>query len=156
MRWLVGGVRALGACALGLCGTGHSLAQDAAAEAAVPDVEELAELSLDDLLNVPVVSATKTELPIDEAPSIVTVVSRREIELWGYQSVAEILDQQLGFYVIDDHILPNLAVRGIAGGLRAESSIIKLMIDGQPVSFRSTSGNWLGPDRKSTRLNSSH
>jgi outer membrane receptor for ferrienterochelin and colicins len=147
MRWLAVGVRAGAAFALALCGAERVFAQDAAAEdAAVPDVKELAELSLDDLLNVQVVSATKTEMPLDEAPSIVTVISRRDIEQWGYQSVAEILDQQLGFYLIDDHILPNLAVRGIAGGLRAESSIIKLMIDGQPVSFRSTSGNWLGPE----------
>jgi len=59
--------------------------------------------------------------------------------------VAEVLEHVLGFFVVDDHISPNLAVRGISGGLYSDSSIIKVLIDGHSVAFSSTGGNLLGP-----------
>jgi outer membrane receptor for ferrienterochelin and colicins len=102
------------------------------------------DLDLVKLLNVQVSTATKTAENLDEAPAVTTVVTREDIERWGYQSVGEVLHHTLGFYVTDDHILPNVAVRGVTGGLRAESGVIKVMIDGRSVAYRSTSGNWLG------------
>jgi outer membrane receptor protein involved in Fe transport len=108
---------------------------------------DVAALSLEELLDVEiVVAATKREQRAEEAPAIVTVVTRDEIRQWGYRSVGEALSHVVGFYVVDDHIVPNVAVRGVSGGLRAESGIIKLMIDGHTVAFRSTAGNWLGPE----------
>src|SRR5690606_24001373 len=59
-------------------------------------------------------------------------------------SVGDALKHVVGFYLTDDHIMPNVGVRGVSGGLGAESGIIKVMIDGASVAFRSTSGNWLG------------
>src|SRR5204862_7851421 len=78
------------------------------------------------------------------APAIISVYTQREIRRWGYQTVAEVLAHALGFYVTDDHILPNVGVRGVTGGLGAESGVIKVMIDGRSVAYRTTSGNWLG------------
>ncbi len=106
-------------------------------------VDALQELSLEQLLTT-VVTATKTAENLFESPAIVTVITGAEMRRWGYQSVEEVLRHVVGFYVIDDQLLPNVAVRGVSGGLRAESSILKVMIDGQSVAFRSTSGNWLG------------
>lgn len=102
------------------------------------------DLDLVKLLNVEVSTATKTAETVEEAPAIITVVTRDDIERWGYQSVREVLDHTLGFYLVDDHILPNAAVRGVSGGLGAESGVIKVMIDGRSVAYRTTSGNWLG------------
>jgi len=107
---------------------------------------DLASKSLEELLNIPVVTATKTERKLSEAPATVSVVTREDITRWGYTSVAEVLQHTLGFYVVDDHVLPNAGVRGVAGGLFGESSAIKVMIDGHSVAFRSTGGNWLGPE----------
>ncbi len=106
--------------------------------------ESADDLDLVKLLNVEVSTATKTAESIEDAPAIITVVTRDDIARWGYQSVAEVLDHTIGFYLVDDHILPNAAVRGVTGGLRAESGVIKVMIDGRSVAFRTTSGNWLG------------
>ncbi|MBI4509113.1 MAG: TonB-dependent receptor [Deltaproteobacteria bacterium] len=108
---------------------------------------DISDISMEDLLagNV-VVSATKTAQKKEEAPAIVSVVTRADIQRWGYRSVAEVLSHAVGFYIIDDHALPNTSVRGVSGGLRAESGLIKVLIDGRPVAFRSTSGNWLGPE----------
>jgi outer membrane receptor for ferrienterochelin and colicins len=74
------------------------------------------------------------------------VVTRDAITQWGYAKVAELLRHVVGLYVIDDHIIPNVSVRGVSGGLRSESGLIKVMIDGRPVAFRVTAGNWLGPE----------
>jgi outer membrane receptor for ferrienterochelin and colicins len=108
--------------------------------------QDLATLDLETLLQNVVVTATKTEIKEDEAPAITTVIGREEIQRWGYQSVEDALHHVTGVYIINDQIVPNIAVRGISGGLRSESGLVKLMIDGRAVAFRSTAGNWLGPE----------
>jgi outer membrane receptor for ferrienterochelin and colicins len=108
----------------------------------------LEEADLETLMNTPidVWTATKTVQKSYEAPAIITTVTREQIAVWGYRSVAELLTHVLGFYMVDDHRSPNVAVRGISGGLYADSSIIKVLIDGQSVAFLSTGGNALGPE----------
>lgn len=110
------------------------------------DGQDLSALDLEALLENEVVAATKSRVKEDQAPAITTVIGRDEIQRWGYRSVQEVLQHVAGVYVIDDHIIPNLAVRGISGGLRSESGLVKVMIDGHSVAFRSTAGNWLGPE----------
>jgi iron complex outermembrane receptor protein len=117
----------------------------ARAETDGPREAEVADdLDLVKLLNVEVSTASKTAESVDEAPAVITLVTRKDIQRWGYQTVAEVLEHTVGFYLIDDHILPNAGVRGMTGGLGAESGVIKVMIDGRSVAYRTTSGNWLG------------
>jgi outer membrane receptor for ferrienterochelin and colicins len=106
------------------------------------------QLDLQTLLNTPIDVWTPSKAPqkSHEAPSIITTVTREQIRVWGYRSMADLLSHLLGFYVIDDHTSPNLVVRGNSGGLYSESSIIKVLIDGHPVSFSSTGGIGLGPE----------
>jgi iron complex outermembrane receptor protein len=106
--------------------------------------ESVSDLDLVKLLNVEVSTASKTSESVEDAPAVITVVTREDIRRWGYQTVAEVLSHTVGFYLIDDDILPNASVRGVSGGLGAESGGIKVMIDGRSVAYRSTSGNWLG------------
>lgn len=122
-----------------------SVLAPATGTAAAPGASEIDLFNLEEQV-ARISSVTKTEQTAEEAPAIVDIVTRTQIREWGYQSLADVLRHVIGFYVIDDHILPNVAVRGYSGGLFAESSIIKLMLDGQSLSFRSTSGNWLGPE----------
>jgi outer membrane receptor for ferrienterochelin and colicins len=109
-----------------------------------PAAAGVEDLDLVKLLNVKVSTATKTAENLDEAPAVITVVTRADIQRWGYRTVAEVLSHTVGFYLTDDHILPNAGVRGMTGGLGAESGVIKVMIDGRSVAYRTTSGNWLG------------
>jgi outer membrane receptor for ferrienterochelin and colicins len=102
------------------------------------------DLDLVKLLNVEVSTATKTAESLDDAPAVITVVTHDDIVRWGYRTVAEVLDHTVGFYLVDDQILQNAGVRGMTGGLGAESGVIKVMIDGRSVAYRTTSGNWLG------------
>jgi outer membrane receptor for ferrienterochelin and colicins len=124
------------------------LAWPAPVRAADPYGRDIEDLDLAALLSTPsdVWTATKTEQKSSEAPAIITTITREQIAVWGYQSVSEVLAHELGFYVVDDHTSANLAVRGISGGLYADSSIVKVLIDGHSVAFHSTGGNWLGPE----------
>jgi iron complex outermembrane receptor protein len=97
-------------------------------------------------IDLQVTSATKTATSAQDVAAVVTVVTSEDIRRWGYRSIAEVLQQTPGFYVVDDFIVPNAGVRGISAGLWGESSAIKVMIDGHAVPFRLTSGNWLGPE----------
>jgi iron complex outermembrane receptor protein len=110
--------------------------------------EEIERLDLQTLLETPidVWTATKTVQTRYEAPAIITTVTREQIAVLGFRTVAELLNHVLGFYIVDDHAVPNVAVRGSSGGLYAESSIIKVLIDGHSIAFSPTSGNWLGPE----------
>lgn len=104
------------------------------------------DLDLVKLLNLQVSTATKTAENLDEAPAVITVVTREDIHRFGYRNVGEVLSHCLGFFAVDDHIQPNVGVRGVMGGLGAESGGIKVMIDGRSVAYRTTSGNWLGAE----------
>ena len=106
--------------------------------------EAVDDLDLVKLLNVQVSTATKTAETMDDAPAVITVITRDDIARWGYESLADALSHTVGFYVQDDHVLPNAGVRGMIGGEGAESGVIKVMIDGRSVAYRATSGNWLG------------
>ena len=118
------------------------------ARAQLPTEGDIEQMDLASMLDTPleVWAATKTEQKSHDAPAIITTVTREQIAVWGYRSIAEVLGHLLGFYVVDDHTSPNLAVRGTSGGLHADSSIVKVLIDGHSVAFHSTGGNWLGPE----------
>lgn len=103
----------------------------------------LFELSLEDLMNIEIVSAVRQNQNISDAPSIVSVITENQIKERGYLSVDEALNSIAGLDVITDHFQPNLGIRGINGGLRSWSRLVKVMIDGQNVSFRSSADNFL-------------
>jgi len=123
-------------------------AREAASPAPAVSATENDLEDLKDLLNtnVEVWAATKSPTSVAEVPAVVTVVTRDDMARWGYRTLADVLAQTLGFYVVNDFILPNVSVRGIGSGLFAESGNIKVMIDGHSVAFRPTGGNWLGPE----------
>jgi iron complex outermembrane receptor protein len=85
-------------------------------------VVDLSEMSLEELLDIDVVvTATKTAQSQAAAPAVISVLTREDILRRGYQSLAEALRHVIGFYVVDDHVIPNAGVRGVAGGLFGES-----------------------------------
>jgi outer membrane receptor for ferrienterochelin and colicins len=74
------------------------------AQGAPAEGDAVSDLDLVKLLNVEVSTASKTNESVEEAPAVITVVTREEIRRWGYQSVAEVLSHTVGFYLIDDQI----------------------------------------------------
>ena len=77
--------------------------------------QKLLEMSLQDLMQIKIVTATKNPEKILDIPASVVLITAEEIELLGYRSYTEILDNIAGFYMIDDyHYLghKNFGVRG--------------------------------------------
>jgi outer membrane receptor for ferrienterochelin and colicins len=107
--------------------------------------DDLFALSLEDLMNIEIVSAVRQNQNIIDAPSIVTVITGTQIKERGYTSIDEALNSIAGFDVITDYFQPNMGIRGINGGLRSWSRLVKVMVDGQSTSFRSSSDNYLDP-----------
>ncbi len=103
------------------------------AEVSAGDRERWRDMSLEDLLKVKLVTATKSELNLADTPGVVSVVSARQIRLRGYRSLADVLRSIPGFSVIDDHVISSASVRGV-NDLRQWNSVLKVLIDGQPIS----------------------
>lgn len=83
------------------------------AEAAEPDFTTQ---SLEELMKVKlptVVAASKHEQPISEAPSSVSVVTRQDIEQFGYRTLSDILRSVRGVYVTSDQIYNYVGIRGV-------------------------------------------
>jgi len=107
---------------------------------------DVAGLDLEFLLEQTVVSSTKVEQRSAEAPAVVTVVTAEEIQQRGYSSLSELLRWVPGFYDVYDGVTHNIGVRGINGGIDAAGDLLKVMIDGHPVDYRPTTGNFFGPE----------
>ena len=78
-------------------------------------LEKIRSMTLLDLMQIKVVTATKNLEKISDIPASVVVISAEEIDALGYQSYTEILNNVAGFYMIDDsHYLghKNFGVRG--------------------------------------------
>ena len=93
-----------------------------------------------------VITATKKEQKASQAPAIIMVITAQQIKERGYSTIGEALESVAGIDLIHDGLQYNLGIRGINGGMRAGSRIVKLMIDGQPVSYRPSSENLLGEE----------
>jgi outer membrane receptor for ferrienterochelin and colicins len=87
-----------------------------AAPASEPSGSDFAELSLEELgsIAIPTVySASKRSQPSTQAPSSVSVVSRRDIQEYGHRTLGDVLRSLSGFYVSSDRTYAYAGVRGI-------------------------------------------
>lgn len=112
--------------------------------AAADGDNDLFDLSLDQLRNVKVLTATKTATPLHATPAVVTLVTADDIARYGYQTLAEALSHVAGFIESDDRLNHNFGVRGINAGAQSASRAIKILLDGQPIAFRSTQQQLIG------------
>ena len=89
-----------------------------AATAAEPKTADdaLANLSLEDLVKVKVQTVygvSKHEQALTEAPSAVTIITKEDIKLFGYRTLADILNSVRGFYVTSDRGYEFIGIRGV-------------------------------------------
>lgn len=101
-------------------------------------------LSLEQLRNIKVLTATKTATPLYATPAVVTLITADDFLRYGYASVAEALAHRGGFIESNDGLNHNFGVRGLSAGPKSASRGIKILLDGQPVAFRSTQQQWTG------------
>jgi outer membrane receptor protein involved in Fe transport len=88
------------------------LSQDSQEEEEKGKPDELFKLSLEELMNVKITTAGRTPEEIRDIPASVVVITRDDIEKYGYQSLAEVLENIPGLYYTDDYFMENFGVRG--------------------------------------------
>ena len=95
------------------------------------DLKDVKEISLEDLLNVEVVSASKQAEKLSEAPATIIVISQKDIKERGYTTLYEILDDLPGYDVIKTY--GDTFVKPYARGYRNTiGDSILVMVDGMP------------------------
>lgn len=85
-------------------------------------------MSFEELLSLKVTTAGKQEQKISEIPASVVVITRADIEAYGYQSLKEILSNALGMYKIDDYKNVSFGVRGFFSNVYSRNLVF--MING--------------------------
>ncbi|MBW2733646.1 MAG: TonB-dependent receptor plug domain-containing protein [Deltaproteobacteria bacterium] len=103
-----------------------------------------ADLEEEEEEEIVVISASKTAQTIEEAPSIVSVVPRRELLLQGYQTLGEVLRNTVGFGINDNGHWADTGVRGI-NGRTTYGDKIQFLIDGHNMSWRQFNRNFHNP-----------
>ncbi|MFZ6749253.1 TonB-dependent receptor plug domain-containing protein [Undibacterium sp. Ren11W] len=95
--------------------------------------EDLTDLSLEDLMKVVVVSASKFPQSSAQAPSAVQVISSEEIRQYGWRTLAEALNSLPGMYASSDRAYGFLGARGfkIPGDYNMR---FLLLLNGQPLN----------------------
>jgi outer membrane receptor protein involved in Fe transport len=84
---------------------------------------------LDELLAVPISTASKLEQTAMRAPASVTILSSEEIERFGWRTLAEAISSVTGLYLSDDHNYAYLGVRGFSRPTDYSNRVL-VMIDG--------------------------
>jgi outer membrane receptor protein involved in Fe transport len=106
------------------------------------------ELSLDELLRVDVpvvVGASRFAQHVTDAPSSITVITREEIERFGYRTMAEILRSVRGFYVTYDRNYSFLGTRGFGRPTDYNNRVL-FLIDGHRHNDKVYDGALLGTE----------
>ena len=75
-------------------------------------IVDVFDLSLEELLKLEVITASKTEQKIKDIPASVVVITKEEIEKYGYLDVSDVLKHISGLYVHDFGPGNNFGVRG--------------------------------------------
>jgi outer membrane receptor protein involved in Fe transport len=93
------------------------------------EAEDVMDMDLEDLLNVEITTAGKKAEKISEIPASVVLVTREDIERYGYMSLEEVLENVPGVYKIDD-----MAYYGASFGMRGFWSTaarnVKVLVNG--------------------------
>jgi outer membrane receptor for ferrienterochelin and colicins len=90
---------------------------------------DLTQMSLQDLLNVEILSASKFPQEIGRAPASITIITADEIRRFGYRTLADVLRSVRGLYVSDDRNYSYLGVRGFSRPGDYNSRVL-LLLDG--------------------------
>ncbi len=77
------------------------------------ETEQLFELSLEELLDREISSAGKMVEKVGDIPASVHIVTREEIETYGYRTLSEAIENIPGFYAVYDYWDDIVGVRGV-------------------------------------------
>lgn len=95
--------------------------------------QDLTSMSLEQLSELTVSTASKHSQSVSDAPASVTVITAKEIKAYGYRTLADVLEAVRGFYITYDRYESYVGVRGF-GRLGDWNSRILLLVDGHRIN----------------------
>lgn len=109
------------------------------------DGRDLEDISLEELLNISIVGASKYEQQSSEAPASVSTISREDIARYGYQTLGQALSSFGGISVSDDRNYGYIGVRGF--GIPGDyNSRVLLLLNGHRMNDSLYSSAFIGHD----------
>ena len=94
------------------------------------DLDKLITLNIEDLMNIEVISATKTQKKISEAPSTIISLTGKEIEEMGARTLSDVLKMVPGVQILNRRNGRDMIwIRGVTTGYNTK---LLLQIDGIP------------------------
>lgn len=102
------------------------------------DMNDFFEMDLEDLLEITVTSATKTEKPLSSTPGSVTLITRQQIESSGAQTLPSLLRNVPGVNVRWNPMAETIDIRGF--GENPLTNRVLLLIDGIPFNSQTEGG----------------
>lgn len=85
-----------------------------------------------------VIAAARTTQNVEDAPSSVSLIAGKELQVMAYPTIAEALRGVRGVYQWDDRAYVSLGMRGL-GRLGSYGNRVLVLVDGMP-----TNDNWIG------------
>jgi outer membrane cobalamin receptor len=107
--------------------------------------KDLGEATLEELANITVYTASRHTQKATDAPSSVTVITRDEIQKYGYRTLADILGSVRGFYIAYDREYTYAGVSGVNRPENLNSSVL-VLIDGHRTNDDIYEQAFLGPE----------
>jgi outer membrane cobalamin receptor len=97
------------------------------------DIDELASLSLEDLLDYEIVTASKKAERSSDAPNVVTVITRKDIEAYGANNLFDLMQMVPGVQPISSHLFPENALTLRGGPINHSDFHVLILMDGRPM-----------------------
>ncbi len=94
--------------------------------------ETLYDMSLEDLMNIKVVTASKNSENLQQAPAIINVITAKEIASYGAVNLIDVLNRATALYMTGSYYFPN-NLPAIRGDIQTHTtSHVLILIDGRP------------------------
>ncbi len=107
-----------------------------------PEMQKILSLDLEELITVSV--ASKRDEAMLEAPGVVSVITAKEIESFGYRNLPDILNRQAHMLVTGYDVLDqaNVVIRGVrTTGLPTQ---VLVLLNGRPIRDENSSSSYIG------------
>ena len=101
--------------------------------ASVPDTDVYDELSLSELLNIKVNIASKTEENISDAPGVISVITRDELNRFGGTTLGDVLKRVPSFLGSTSYLTDRSLIAPRGDQVGTTSNHVLLLFNGRPV-----------------------
>jgi outer membrane receptor for ferrienterochelin and colicin len=97
------------------------------------DMKHLINLSLEELMDIKIITASKNEESVENAPGIISVITSKEIDDFGANSLFEVLERVTSIYMTGSHTYPQ-NITSMRGDLSTHiDNHVLLLLNGRPV-----------------------